>query len=283
MGHLLACTISRADLLADALYEEREALDLFVNAPGLRGDATPVVADGWGAGFYQAGEALHRKLPQPIDGRIEWSAVLEGIRSHVVLAHVREATVGDRRADNTQPFRMRQWLFAHVGEIAGFAAVREPLFQQLPDFLRRSIRGQTDSELLFQVVLSFLHDAGQLDAVDVTDAAVVGALRSTVSLVDRHCRQVGATPGSLTLALTNGRQLYAMRRGRPLCITQRDRLSRRGSDPAATRDGAQMAVRFVVIATCAGEPGPASAGYRVLNDGEVVSVDRDLNVSSHAL
>jgi glutamine amidotransferase len=271
MGHLLACTISRADLLADALYEEREALDL----------SLPTSADGWGAGFYQAGEALHRKLPQPIDGRIEWNAVLEGIRSHVVLAHVREATVGDRRADNTQPFRMRQWLFAHVGEITGFAAVREPLFTQLPDFLRRSIRGQTDSELLFQVVLSFLHDAGQLDAVDVTDAAVVGALRSTVSLVDRHCRQVGATPGSLTLALTNGRQLYALRRGRPLCIAQRDRLSRRSGDPVANRDGAQMSVRYAIVATCNGEPSPP--GYRVIADGEVLAVDRELNVSTHAL
>jgi glutamine amidotransferase len=168
-----------------------------------------------------------------------------------------------------------------VGEIAGFAAVREPLFTQLPDFLRRSIRGQTDSELLFQVVLSFLHDAGQLDAVDVTDAAVVGALRSTVSLVDRHCRQVGATPGSLTMALTNGRQLYALRRGRALCIAQRDRLSRRSGDPVANRDGAQMSVRYAIVATCNGDPSPP--GYRVIADGEVLAVDRDLNVSTHAL
>ena len=58
MGLLLACMISRADLLGEALLEEREALDA----------SLPKAADGWGAGFYQAGEALHRKLPQPIDG-----------------------------------------------------------------------------------------------------------------------------------------------------------------------------------------------------------------------
>jgi predicted glutamine amidotransferase len=271
MGHLLACSISRADLLGDALLEEREAMRV----------ALPSTADGWGAGFYQAGEALHRKLPQPIEGSVDWSAVLDGIRSHIALAHVREATVGDRRADNTQPFRMRQWLFAHVGEIAGYAAVREPLLQSLPDFLRRSVRGQTDSELLFLVVLSFLHDAGQLDNVDVPDSVVVGALRGAVALVDRHSQQVGATPGSLTMALSNGRQLYALRRGSPLCIVQRDRLARRGSVPGATTSDAPLSARYVIVAT-----GPAhepSMGYRALAEGEVVAIDRDLQVTSHRL
>ena len=153
--------------------------------------------------------------------------------SHVVIAHVREATVGDRRADNTQPFRMRQWLFAHVGEVAGFAAMRERLVESLPDFLRRNMRGQTDSELLFHVLLSFLHDSGQLDSVDIERrGGRLGALRSTVTLIDRYAREVGAGPGSLTLALTNGRQLYALRRGSPLCLVQRDSLApRAGSDP----------------------------------------------------
>src|SRR5262245_11709174 len=176
MGLLLACMISRADLLGEALLEERELLDT----------SLPRAADGWGAGFYQAGEALHRKLPQPIDGQIEWAGVLDGVRSHVVIAHVREATVGDRRADNTQPFRMRQWLFAHVGEIAGFGALRERLMESLPDFLRRNLRGQTDSELLFHLILSFLHDSGHLDSVDANDTAVFGALRGAVTLIDRY-------------------------------------------------------------------------------------------------
>lgn len=269
MGLLLACMISRPDLLGEAVLEEREALDT----------AMPEPADGWGAGFYQAGEALHRKLPQPLEGRIEWNQVLEGVRAHVVIAHVREATVGDRRADNTQPFRMRQWLFAHVGELAGFAAMREQLLGSLPDFLRRNIRGQTDSELLFHVLLSFLHDSGQLDAVDITDAAVASALRSTVALIDRHAREVGAEPSSTTLALTNGRQLYALRRGSPLCLVQRDSLARRGSDPDDPK-AAQQSVRYVVMASYRGQLPP---GYREVAEGEVVCIDRDLNVTSQSL
>jgi len=272
MGMLLASMISRADLLGEALLEERGALDA----------SLPKAADGWGAGFYQSGEALHRKLPQPIDGQIEWAGVLDGIRSHVVIAHVREATVGDRRADNTQPFRMRQWLFAHVGEVAGFGALRERLMASLPDFLRRNIRGQTDSELLFHALLSFLHDSGHLDNVDINDAAVVGALRSTVTLIDRFAREVGATPSSLTLALTNGRQLYALRRGSPLCLVQRDSLAprRSGSDPVDVKQTTQQSVRYVLVASYRDQLPP---GYREVAEGEVISVDRDLCVSRQTL
>lgn len=272
MGLLLACMISRADLLGEALLEEREILDT----------SLPKAADGWGAGFYQAGEALHRKLPQPIDGQIEWAGVLDGVRSHVVLAHVREATVGDRRADNTQPFRMRQWLFAHVGEVAGFAALRERLMESLPDFLRRNLRGQTDSELLFHLILSFLHDSGHLDSVDVSDTAVASAMRSTVTLIDRYAREVGAGPGGLTMALTNGRQLYTLRRGSPLCLVQRDSLSPRrgGSDPGEVKLTAQQTVRYVIAASYRGT---LPAGAREVPEGELICVDRDLRVSHKPL
>ena len=87
------------------------------------------------------------------------------------------------------------------------------------------------------------------------------------------------------MALTNGRQLYAMRRGSPLCIVQRDRLARRGSAPgsaaASTNSDAPLSARYVIVASCDGER--LSMGYRALAEGEVVAVDRDLNVSSHKL
>ena len=177
MGLLLGCMIDRADLLGEALIEEREAL----NAALVKG------ADGCGAGFYQAGEVLHRKRPRPIDGQVEWAGVLDGIRSHVVLAHVRKSATG-QDAEGTQPFRMRQWLFAHVGTVAGFEALRPRLLESLPDFMQRNIRGNSDSEVLFHVVLSFLHDAGQLDGVDVSDAAVLSALRSSSRRCVSHRR-----------------------------------------------------------------------------------------------
>lgn len=270
MGHLLAAMISREDLLAEAMLHELEVME-----------RAPVEdADGWGVGFYQGGEVLHRKRPHATAGTLEWPTVIEDLRSHVAIVHVRKATTGDRRADNTHPFRMRQWLLAHIGEVGGYQALRERIVESLPDFLRRNIRGDTDSEHLFHVFLSFLHDAGQLDAQDVSETAVVGALRSTATLLERYAREVGAPPGSLTLAVTNGRQLYALCRGRPLMLVERDRLSLRRSDPVSP-ERAVDPVRYVLLASRLDERVPP--GYRDLRDGEIVAIDRDLTVTSHTL
>jgi glutamine amidotransferase len=252
--------ISRADLLGDALLEEREAL------------GQPQGGDGFGVGFYQAGEVLHRKRPQRIDERIDWNGMLDGIRAHVAVAHVRDANGSERRAENTHPFRMGRWLFAHVGELSGHHAIRDRLLETMPDFLQRNIRGTTDSELLFHVVLSFLHDSGQLESVDVTNAAVASALRSTVTLADRHAREVGAPLPGMTSVLTNGRQLYALQRGAPLSYVVRDRLPRRDSDaPARTAES----VRYVLVTTPrSGEALPAD--YSELQEHRLLCVDRDL-------
>lgn len=269
MGQLLAATINREDMLAPALRHELEIL----------GRTSAPHADGWGVGFYQAGEVLHRKRPHTRASEVSWSTILEDLRSHVAIVHVRQATTGDGRAENTHPFRMRQWLFAHVGELGGFQAIRERIVESLPDFLRRNLRGDTDSEHLFHVFLSFLHDAGQLDAVDVQPGAVVGALRSTTALLERHAREVGAPAGSASLAVTNGRELYVLCKGSPLVMVERDRLVLRGSDAPAGR--AQDPVRYVLVTSRVESTLPP--GYRELHDGELVAVGRDLGVTTHAL
>ena len=148
------------------------------------------------------------------------------------------ADVGPRRADNNHPFRMRQWLFAHAGMVEGFAAIQPRLLESMPDFLRRNLRGDTDSEHVFHVFLSFLHDAGQLDSMDVSDQAVLAALRSAITLIDRLVSEVGAPKRNLDLVLTNGRQLYALRRGTPI-RSGNGRRGRRSRRPHAPRTSLQ--------------------------------------------
>jgi glutamine amidotransferase len=276
MGHIIACMINRADLLEEAVRAEQDAL----------GTPSQSEHDGWGVGFYQAGEVLHKKHPQTSSATLEWSSMLHGVRSHVAIAHVRDASVGSRRADNNHPFRMRQWLFAHAGAVNGFSAIQERLLASMPDFLRRNIRGDTDSEHVFHVFLSFLHDAGQLDAIDAADQSVLAALRSTVSLVDNLVAEIGAPKSDVNLVLTNGRQLYALRRGSPMIVVERDRLSTPDSTPPraprafeeATR--ASDPVRYVLIANTAREAAP---GQRAVADNRLIAVDRDLRVTEYSL
>jgi glutamine amidotransferase len=262
--------INRADLLGAALLEEQDAL-----RAGL-----PDGAGGCGAGFYQAGEVLLRKRPRPIDGKVDWAGVLDGVRSDLVVAHVRDPEQTGGSADDTQPFRMRQWLMAHVGEIAAADAMRERLLSSLPDFVRRNLRSDSDSELLFHVLLSFLHDGGQLVTLDASDTAVVSALRSTAMLMERHARELGAPAPGLTLALENGRQLFVMRHGAPLWIVERERLADRDRD--APRNGTPAGAMHYVLVTSGtdGEPPP---DYRALDEGEVVCIDRQLHAHSETL
>ncbi|GAB5544848.1 MAG: class II glutamine amidotransferase [Sandaracinaceae bacterium] len=265
MGRLLGYMANRTDRLGDVLDEEREAI-----APPA--DFKP---HAWGIGFYQGGEVLHKKRPKLDEGPIDWENVARGVRSDAVIVHFRHATVGDFRADNTHPFRLRQWLFAHNGTVHGFDAIRERLLENMPDFLRRGIRGGTDSEHVFHALLSFLHDAGQLDHPDVDDKVVVAALRSTVALLDRLCAEVGAPAPTLNIVLTNGRHMYALRRGRPLFYVERTGLP--GEGPTTKGAGA---FRYVLVFSD-GETAPA--GYTTVENDSFLIVDRNLSVSTQTL
>jgi glutamine amidotransferase len=270
MGRLIGYMSNRSDRLRDALHQERAAVA-----------TTPARADGWGLGFYQGGEVLHKKRPQTAGEALDWEDIAGDVRSHCVVAHLRQATVGDFRAENTHPFRMRQWLFAHNGTIDRFAALRAGLLEQLPDFLQRNVRGETDSELFFHTVLSFLHDAGQLDNPDIDDRHVLHALHASVALVDRLSAEVGGKPSTLNLVLTNGRKLYALRRGKPMAYVARQGLhDARDTADSARAEAEAAALRYVMVLS----DGPAVApGWQPLPEGHVLVVDRDLRTSTHAL
>lgn len=265
MGRIIGYMANRKDRLGDVLDEEREAIAL---PPDFHPDA-------WGIGFYQAGEVLHKKRPKLDDGPIDWEKVARGVHSDAVLIHFRNATVGDFRAENTHPFRTREWLFAHNGTIQGFDAIKERLLESLPDFLRRNIRGSTDSEHAFAVLLSFLHDAGQLDRPEPDDNAVRSAIGTTAALIARYCAEVGAPEPTLNLMLTNGRNLYALRRGGPIYYAVRNCLP--GEGPPQRGAGA---FRYVILCSD-GEEVPR--GYEEMESNATLTVDRNLDVTIRAL
>ena len=167
---------------------------------------------GWGIGFFQSGEVLLRR--RPIDERevIDLAEAAENVRTDVLIGHVRRASVGSLRTENTHPFRYRMWLFAQTGTIGGFSRLRERLLASQPEFLRRNVRGDTDSELFFYLFLSFLHDAGHLDEAHVAPEHVATALRSSISLVDRLSAEEGHGENRGDLLVTNGEHMVAVHR-----------------------------------------------------------------------
>lgn len=194
---------NRADLGARVLELHRGVLRVRTTREG------PL---GWGIGFYQSGEVLLRR--RPIDDRpvIEMADAAGTVRTDVLIGHVRRATVGGLRTENTHPFRYRSWLFAQSGTIEGFDRLRDRLLESLPEFLRRNVRGETDSELFFHLFLSFLHDAAQLHDGHVPAEHVVSSLRSSVALVDRLSAEEGFGENSGDILVTNGEQMVALHR-----------------------------------------------------------------------
>lgn len=201
MARMFGLIGNRPDLGSRVLEVDPSVLRLDVEEPV-----------GWGVGFYQGGEVLLRR--RPIDDRpvVDLSEAARNVRTDLMIGHVRRATIGPLRTENTHPFRYRQWLFAQTGSIDGFDQLRERLMDSVPEFLRRSVRGDTDSELFFHLFLSFLHDAGHLGAGATQPESVREALRASISLVDRLSAEVGSSPNRGDILVTDGETLFGVHR-----------------------------------------------------------------------
>ena len=110
-----------------------------------RGGATDVHSDGWGIAFFEGKGTRLFLDPQPS----ATSPVAElvrhyPIRSRNVIAHIRKATQGEVRLENTHPFQRelwgRYWIFAHNGNLIDFQPPLDGSFMPV---------GPTDSERAF--------------------------------------------------------------------------------------------------------------------------------------
>jgi glutamine amidotransferase len=200
MARLLGLIGNRPDLGGRVLALESEALCVRTRGSAL----------GWGLGFYQGGEVLMRR--RPIDDRdaIDLAKLAADVRADILIGHVRSATVGALRTENTHPFRHRQWLFAQTGTLAVFDAIRDRLLSSVPEFLRGNVRGETDSEIVFHVFLSFLHDAGALNDGTVPASAICKALRSSLTVIEGMAAEVGDGSLKTNLLVSNGDVLIAV-------------------------------------------------------------------------
>jgi glutamine amidotransferase len=243
--------------------------------------------DAYGFGYYTASDVLLGKRPSGASHPLTLGDLVGDVDTEALLVHGRNATVGNHKDENTHPFRFRRWLFAHVGTIEGFDAVRAAIVAELPDHLRRSITGETDSEHAFALFLKILRDAGQLEDLDLDAGAVGRALALTVRHIDELCRAAGVQkPSTLGFIATNGRILAATRRGTPLfyallegilpCDREGISASAKETDP---RFGAHRRVKAVCFATHI----RTANGFIEVPDCSTITVSRTLQVNVSSL
>ena len=277
MARLFGLIGNRADLGGRVLAHEADAL---------RVRSTAAASPGWGIGLYQGGEVLMRRRPMDDRAEIDIAKVAGDVRADLLIGHVRSATVGSLRTENTHPFRYRQWLYAQTGTVTQFEGMRERLIASVPEFLRSGIRGETDAEVLFHVFLSFLHDRNRLTEALVEHGAIRDALRASLAVVDGMSAELGAAPGALNILVSNGDALVAVHRSASMRYRvfqgREDADALIGDDAPRARRPAELGrMRFVLLASDFDDAPPAR--WREVPDNAVVTLTRDAEPSVEAL
>lgn len=143
---------------------------------------------GWGIAYYVAGEPQVERFPHAAHGDPGFPEAASAV-SELFVAHVRRATFGGLKPENTHPFSRGRYTYCHNGTILHPTRLRE-LADRPPD-------GDTDSEHFFNVLMTML---------DPDD--VIASLRRTVEAVCERCRF-----SALNFLFCDGERLYAYRLG----------------------------------------------------------------------
>lgn len=273
MSRLVAYMANDPQRIRCALHPGREAL---------RVEASEEAIDSWGFGFHAGGEVLLQRRPRPHVGTLDFYDLLGDLRTDVLIGHMRRATVGVIKNENTHPFRFRSWVFAHHGTIEHFEAVRPAMLENIPDFLRRNLRGETDSEHLFYLFLGQLQKAGKLDDAQLPPQVAGKALADTLALCDRL---VGSSTSTLDLAASNGRIMLASARGAPMawyqvngihdCPVCRDSPVDAGRSSARPYEHDHLRAVVLVADDKDGAPRPP---WAAIPEGSLVTISHELSL-----
>lgn len=181
------------------------------NALGCQSEQHP---DGWGVAHYVDGTPHVTRAPSTALNDAIFHRLSGIVASETVLAHIRKATVGPKTVLNCHPFQYGRWVFAHNGEIRDFAEHKDALTSEVAPRLRRYILGDTDSEVLFFLLLTELARHGELTSRLGIDE-LMEAIRTTVRNVRARCDQPD-NPSPLTFIVTDGVTMAATQGGKDL-------------------------------------------------------------------
>lgn len=161
-----------------------------------------VHGDGGGLGWYgrQPEPGLYRN-PGPAWADPNLRELTRMVESHIFFAHVRASTGAPNLFVNCHPFRCERWLFMHNGQIGGFRLLKRQLEGRLSDRAHAAIEGGTDSELMFQLMVT-----------EGLEHNPESAIRRTVEQIERLRRDHRIDEAfRATFAVTNGKTVWAVR------------------------------------------------------------------------
>jgi glutamine amidotransferase len=162
-----------------------------------------VNADGFGVAWYNFDISRFPgvfKSTQPAWNDNNLIHISEKVRSACFLAHIRASTVGDVNQSNCHPFYFEDYSMVHNGTIRCFDKYKKKMIDEIEEDLFLKIRGNTDSECFFFLIMHFLRQYKSLEV------AVKKAIEWVVNI-----QESGDGFSRINIIITNGYELIATR------------------------------------------------------------------------
>jgi glutamine amidotransferase len=183
--------------------------------------------DGWGIACWNGDFAplVHKNFKPAFEDKF-FAEHASQLQAPVWIAHVRAASSGNVRLENTHPFQHRRWAWAHNGTIIKpLDLLSEVIVDNIAPEFRELRRGATDTELCFLLFLTELsrRSNGKLDNPPLETAAT--AMRAVINFLHTIVSPLKQNPPTMNFMASNGKILLATRWGKSLWTLQTTRTS----------------------------------------------------------
>ncbi len=170
----------------------------------------PLNGDGFGVGWYtpeiESEPGLYVSIrPAWNDRNLKYLS--KHVKTSTLFAHVRAASEGEVSESNCHPFHNGDYLFMHNGGIGDFAKIKRYVRRLFSDQIYDWIRGQTDSEHLFAMILENLKKYNNPSPQELGNA-----VEATIKQIQEIKKEHGISEDCyINCVLTNGKVMVAVR------------------------------------------------------------------------
>ncbi len=242
--------------------------------------------DGWGVAFYlEHTPHIIKSTERAMDDQI-FHKVSGVVSSKTVLAHIRKATQGGLNILNSHPFQYGKWVFGHNGNLKNFAKYREKLIESISPNLKRFVFGNTDSEVIFYLLLTIIEKHQPLMQFQCSHETMSEVVQELCDTITQYCgplyggKEVEPQESHLTFLITSGDTMYGFHGGMQLNYSTHKSLC---AESDKCPHYAQVCVNQAkpkeklnhLLFSSETLDGPNV--WRALKHGELVGVDADMN------
>ena len=164
--------------LYSILLKHKHSLIELAYKPKLMNEAI-LNADGFGLAWKNKEIFKTYKNYLPIWNDLNLDSLSKSISSDLVIGNVRSATISENQGYfNTHPFNFKNFCFSHNGFIKNFNhTTRKRIFKYLKPKYISLMKGQTDSELIFLLLIQISEDEKNLGK----------SIKNTIQIVMDNC------------------------------------------------------------------------------------------------